>query len=208
MRNRDYKQFGPGEYYHVYNRGNGKKNIFLDDEDYKFFLLRLRQNLYPDTREKHRFQLLPQNSFSLVSYCLMSNHFHFLLRQNSEVPTTKLIAKLCTSYSMYFNKKYEHVGHVFQDRYKQINIFDDEYLVWLSLYVHLNPKTAGIVSDPSKYPWSSCADFVGKHDENMCDKSIIMDRLSAMEYENLLVTGYEIIKSKNGLKELLIDDEY
>src|SRR5205809_297696 len=120
MKNRDYKKFGAGEYYHVYNRGDGKENIFLDDQDFMFFMLRLRQNLVPDEGSKDRIKSLPPNSFSLVSYCLMPNHFHFLLRQNADIPTTKLMTKVCTSYSMYFNKKYNKVGHVFQDQYKQI----------------------------------------------------------------------------------------
>lgn len=117
MKNRDYKQFGAGEYYHVYNRGNGKQNIFLDNDDFSFFLWRLRQNLFPSAEDGGRRVQLPADSFSLISYCLMPNHFHFLIKQNSDIPTSKLLLKICTSYSIYFNKKYNRFGHVFQDQF-------------------------------------------------------------------------------------------
>jgi len=106
---------------------------------------------------------------------------------------------------MYFNKKYGHVGHVFQDRYKQINIHDDSYLVWLSLYIHLNPKVAGIISNPSEYLWSSCADFLEKRSDGLCDERIVKGRYSTKEYGDLLTTGHEILKSKKNLEQLLID---
>ncbi|MEK9209095.1 MAG: transposase, partial [Patescibacteria group bacterium] len=114
MLTRDYKSSAPGEYYHAYNRGNAKEPVFLDDDDYRFFLLRLDQNLSSDIAVNRHFRPLPPNSFSLISYCLMPNHFHLLLRQDRDIPTSKLIGKICTSYSMYFNKKYGRVGHVFQ----------------------------------------------------------------------------------------------
>ncbi len=205
MKYRDYKQFGPGEYYHVYNRGNGKSGVFLDGQDFGFFLLRLKQNLFPDEKIRNRIQPLPPNSFSLISYCLMPNHFHLLLRQNSNIPTTKLLTKVCTSYSMYFNKKYNHVGHVFQDQYKQINIDDDSYLVWLSLYIHQNPKVAGIVNNPVDYPWSSCASFVGTENNPLCDKEIIATRYSNAQYLDLLNGSYEAIKNKKEIEHLLLD---
>ena len=117
MFTRDYKTFAPGEFFHIYNRGNNKQDIFIEDSDYEFFMLRLKQNLYPDKFDELKIQPLPSNSFSLISYCLMPNHFHLLIRQNSEIPTSKLMLKICSSYSKVFNKKYERVGHIFQDQF-------------------------------------------------------------------------------------------
>lgn len=204
MKYRDYKKFGPGEYYHIYNRGNGKADVFLDEQDFTFFILRLRQNLFPDEKTLNRLRPLPPNSFSLISYCLMPNHFHLLLRQNSDIPTTKLLTKVCTSYSMYFNKKYNHTGHVFQDQYKQINIDDDSYLVWLSFYIHQNPKVAGFIDNPADYKWSSCGYFIGVESSSLCDKEIIASSYSNREYSDLLESSYEIIKNKKEIRHLLI----
>ncbi len=215
MRNRDYKLFGPGEYFHIYNRGNGKQNIFLENEDFQFFLLRLRQNLFPNEElgQKTRTKVLPAGSFSLISYCLMPNHFHFLLRQDGEIPTTKLLLKVCTSYSIYFNKKYNKVGHVFQDQYKQVSVDDNQYLLWLSAYIHQNPKVGGLTENLGDYYWSSYPEYIGKYG-GICDKEIILsqfsnqsgdDKTGARSYESFVESSYKIIKEKKELEHLLLD---
>ena len=206
MNNRDYKNCSPGEFYHIYNRGNAKNDIFINDEDFKFFLLRLRQNLFPDEDSSNRIQHLPKGSFSLISYCLMPNHFHFIIKQNSEIPTSKLILKVCTSYSKYFNKKYERVGHVFQDRFKQVHINDNSYLIWLVAYVHQNPKVAGLIKNLKDYPWSSYRDFLGERGDNLCDKEIILSQFKNIkDFESFVEDSYDIIQDKKSLDQFMMD---
>lgn len=198
MHTRDYKLCAPGEYYHIYNRGNAKDKIFLDESDYKFFLLRLTQNLGLEKKANRHFRSLPDGAFSIIGYCLMPNHFHFLIRQNLEIPTSKLLGKLCTSYSMYFNKKYDRVGHIFQDQFKQKNIQNNEYLLWLSVYIHLNPVWAGIVNSADQYPWSSIRDYVDvnkKHTE-IVEPEIILNQIPGNNYKNFLAEAQKIDKSK------------
>lgn len=205
MNTRDYKQCGEGVYYHIYNRGNGKENIFLDDDDFRFFMLRLKQNLFPDDKSKERLSLLPENSFSLVGYCLMPNHFHLLLRQNKDIPTSKLLLRICSSYSKYFNKKYEHVGHVFQSCFKQIGIDEDSYLSWLICYIHQNPKVAGLVTDLNKYQWSSYGEFLDNR-KGLCEKGIILERFKNIkEFQQFTETSYGIIKEKKRAEDVFID---
>lgn len=224
MRNRDYKQFAQGQYYHIYNRGNGKKNIFKDANDYHFFMLRLRQNLFPDEKVKTRLSLLPPDSFSLISYCLMPNHFHFLIRQNANIPMTKLMSRLSTSYSIYFNRKYEKVGHVFQDQYKQVIIDDSEYLVWLSAYIHQNPKVANLVERSEDYEWSSYPEYIGKVGEGICDKMIILEQFAnnpanstrstrmtlvnrrGVNYKDFVAESFGIIKQRKDLACMLLEE--
>lgn len=209
MNTRDYKPVGIGEYYHIYNRGNIKADIFIDDEDYKFFLLRLKQNLFPldEKDRKNRIQILPADSFTLISYCLMPNHFHFLIRQNSELAPSKLILKVCTSYSKYFNKKYERVGHLFQDRFRQILIDDNKYLTWLAAYIHLNPKTAGLSETPSQYQWSSYSEYLGLAGTNICDKTLIGNQFKNIdEFFEFTESAYEIIKTRKDIENLLLDE--
>ncbi len=206
MNNRDYKNCSPGEFYHIYNRGNAKNDIFINDEDFKFFLLRLRQNLFPDEDSNNRIQHLPKGSFSLISYCLMPNHFHFIIKQNSEIPTSKLILKVCTSYSKYFNKKYERVGHVFQDRFKQVHINDNSYLIWLVAYVHQNPKVTGLIKNLKDYPWSSYRDFLGERGDNLCDKEIILSQFKNIkDFESFVEDSYDIIQDKKSLDQFMMD---
>ena len=125
MRFRDYKIFRIGCYYHIFNRGNNKQAIFLDSMDYMALLKRLKivLGLYIDTQL--RVHPLPKNSFSVISYCLMPNHFHFLIRQNTDVGIEKLIQKVITSYVMYFNRKYNRVGGLFQDAFGQQGLCSD-----------------------------------------------------------------------------------
>ena len=175
MPKRDYKNFGENRYFHAFNRGNNYQDIFLDDEDYKFFILKIKQNIFPGTGLK-RMKLLPAKSFSLLSYCLMPNHFHLLLRQNDKSTAQQLLLRICTSYSKYFNKKYNRVGHVFQDRFKQVDIYDNEQLLWLHAYINLNPVLDKIAEQPEKYSWSSYNEIINPIG-GICDRSFILEKL-------------------------------
>ena len=196
MFTRDYKTFAPGEIFHIYNRGNNKQDIFIGDSDYEFFLLRLRQNLYPDKFDELNIQPLPPNSFSLVSYCLMPNHFHLLVRQNSEIPTSKLMLKICSSYSKVFNKKYERVGHLYQDQFKQILIDRDEYLRWVVAYICQNPKVAGLIKHPADYKWSSYREhMINLANHDVCDDKIIKELFGGQNITDFIESSYDIIKN-------------
>ncbi len=178
MRYRDYKNFASGQCYHLYNRGEGKQDIFLDDDDRRFFLMRLKEYLWPDKVQTkpsiggYIRKPLPPGSFNLLAYCLMPNHFHLLIKQLTNLSISKLIARVCTSYSVYFNKKYERVGHVFQDQYKAVLVEHDSYLTWLSAYIHENPKVAGLVSNLEDYTWSSYKDYLGLRQGTLCNKNL------------------------------------
>lgn len=177
MNNRDYKLHYPGGFFHAYNRGNARETIFCDADDHDFFLRKVRQNIFPQEVKNRFFRPIPEGSFSIVAYCLMPNHFHLLIRQNGEIPIGKLIGKICTSYSMYFNKKYGRVGQVFQDQYKQVHVRDDRYLSWLSAYIHQNPTVAKMVQHPKRYPWSSYGEYEAIHTSasGICDKQLVQE---------------------------------
>ena len=223
MNNRDYKKFAPNQYYHIYNRGVGKQDIFLDDEDRKFFLLRLKESLFPETQKTAVWKLpdgrllgsahtpyvrkmLPANSFSLLCYCLMPNHFHFLIKQAGLTPISKLISKVCTSYSKYFNKKYTRAGHVFQDKFKSVLVVDDSQLLWLSAYVHNNPRVAGLVKDLKDYQWSSYLDYVGARQGTLCEKGFIFKQFTnVITYNKFVEDAFKKIKERKDIEHLLLD---
>jgi putative transposase len=211
MKNRDYKEFAPGEVYHVYNRGNGKQDIFLDNSDYTFFIARLKEYLFlkpyesiPSANRKYTYvrEPIPEGSFTMLCYCLMPNHFHFVVKQNGDIPVSKLISKLCTGYSIYINKKYEHTGGVFQGCFKSVNVKGDEYLSWLSAYIHQNPKVGDLVKDLEDYEWSSYLDYVGLRNDELCDKSLILGIFddNKKEYKKFVSSSYDIIKGKKLMK--------
>ncbi len=172
MKNRDYKQFACGSIVHVYNRGNNRENIFYSEEDYKAFVFRLGLSLGFEMEEltEHPMTSIPysriritntkKGEFKLHAFCLMKNHFHLLIEQCSDIPISKLISKICTSYAMYINKKYKRVGHIFQDQFKSVLIESDSQLMWTSTYIHMNPVKDGLVKSPAQYKWSSYNDYI------------------------------------------------
>lgn len=180
MNTRDYKIFHENGYYHIYNRGDNKENIFLEEQDYFNFLKRLKLTLGIITpkmtigtgpersRRALRIAPLPKNSFDILSYCLMPNHFHFFIRQNNDIPITKLMNRLCTSYAKYFNKKYGRTGNLFQDTFKAKTVTDDSYATYLSAYIHNNPI------DPMTYLYSSFLDYLGVRQGQICNTEFIL----------------------------------
>ena len=200
MGKRDYKIIGQDGYFHIYNRGNNFQNIFLDDEDYETFLLKLKQNLFPDGSAKRTIPL-PGGSYSLLSYCLMPNHFNFLLRQNKKYAPNALLLRLCTSYSKYFNRKYKRTGHLFQDKYKSVNIEDDEQLLWLHAYINLNPIIDKHAENIDKYRWTSYHEMLGGT-EGFCDKSFIFERLKdSLEIKKFFEDALPVLKINKKLRE-------
>ncbi len=153
------KQFIENGYYHLYNRGVEKRDIFLDEQDYAVFLNYLKKYLDPELGSDPLWKLKSlAHEIDLITFCLMPNHFHLLAKQITRNGITKLMRAVCTNYVMYFNKKYNRVGTLFQGKYKGVIIDNDNYLLHLSRYIHLNPYPG---SDPKSYNYSSFSYYLG-----------------------------------------------
>ena len=218
MNNRDYKEFAAGEIYHVYNRGNGKMDIFRDHQDYVNFLQRLAALLgLPRgalgigndlSRAKLRLRLntFDEKTFALVCYCLMPNHLHLLIGQSSDTPISTLMLRLLTSYSMYFNAKYKHVGHVFQDRFRAVRVDNDRYLKHISAYIHLNPKTAGLVKNAEEWTYGSYPDYLGEREDTVCDTTKVLEQFrSVSAYRQYVEESADDIRLRKSLGDLAMD---
>lgn len=175
-------------YYHVYNRGNNERDIFLDGDDFQYFLdaLKLfnhRESLGYSGQYRRKNSKEIKKIVSLVAYALNPNHFHLLLMQNTKNGISKFMQKLSTGHTMYFNKKYKSSGSLFQGRFKSILVEDDGYLDHLSAYINLNYEIHHI-TDSEKYR-SSFAEYVrgSTSYKSMCNKRIILDRFSTGEYQ-------------------------
>ncbi len=140
-------KFSPGEYYHIYNRGTDKRDIFIDNDDRDRFVKLL---FVSNGNKPFVFRDFPigvpyvnfdrgEEVTAVGAYCLMPNHFHLLLKETSEGGITKFLGKISTSYSMYFNKKYKRSGTLFEGTFKASHVDSDEYLKYLFSYIHLNP---------------------------------------------------------------------
>lgn len=193
------KQFVENGYYHLYNRGVEKRNIFLDNQDYSVFLSYIKQYLEPHERPDPKSLV---DDIDLIAFCLMPNHFHFLAKQKTIDGITKFMRAICTNYVMYFNKKYDRVGTLFQGKYKGVLLDNDTYLLHLSRYIHLNPVKIG--SDP-KNSYSSYGYYLGikhaawlKPDEVMnffknARKTSLKDYLSYESFVDDYIIGSEEI---------------
>jgi len=182
--------FAPGEYYHIYNRGNDKRPIFLNHGDYFRFLLLLyvANHRQPIHLSDWQGKSLPMSVIwsknygeKLVDigvYCLMPNHFHLLVREREEAGISKFMKKLLTGFSMYFNKKHNRTGKLFEGPFKASHVNNDRYLNYLFAYIHLNPiRTIDpigwekrVVRDPksaegflNRYEYSSYPFYSGRH---------------------------------------------
>lgn len=181
------KQYIENGIYHVYNRGVEKRIIFLDDRDYKTFLYFLKQYLIEENDpaknlSNYKGRTFARRSFydriELLAYCLMPNHFHLLIKQKNKNDLKEFMQCLATSYSLYFNDRYERVGSLFQGRYKAILIKDDGYLLHLSRYIHLNPagndKGRTFVK-LQEYDFSSYQDYVGVRNTKWLKPEFILE---------------------------------
>lgn len=179
------QNFAEGEYYHIYNRGVEKIDIFLDDSDYRKFIYLM---YICNTKKSIILRDISKNferGESIVdvgAYCLMKNHFHFLVREKFEGGITLFTRKLLTAYSMYFNKKYKRNGKLWQGVFKSSHIDSDNYLKYIYSYIHLNP---------AKYVDKKWKENVKK------DNGKIFEFLNNYKYSSLqiylgLATGYSL----------------
>ncbi|TSC66076.1 MAG: hypothetical protein CEO21_266 [Microgenomates group bacterium Gr01-1014_80] len=181
------KTYVPKSYYHIYNRGVEKRSIFQDEQDYGVFLSYLKSYLLPkdegalrqtlsnpaiSAKERDRIlKLLRLNNFAneitLLAYCLMPNHFHLLVKQNSEDGIDRFMNSLSTRYTMFFNRKYKRIGPLYQDVYKAVLVESNEQLLYLTHYIHRNPapyqprKDRSIHKALFRQP-SSYSEYLGK----------------------------------------------
>ena len=175
-------QSGTGVY-HVMMRGINRQQIFESEEDNRhmlYILSNLHLQYSPDGTP------LSSPTCSIYAYCLMGNHFHLLIQERAWT-IGEIIKSLASSYVYYFNKKYQRIGHLFQDRFKSEPVNDMSYFVTLLRYIHQNPVKAGIVSDAKDYPWSSWREYLcPDKEENICNTRATLRRISLEDLSALV----------------------
>ncbi|MEM8810194.1 MAG: transposase [Cyanobacteria bacterium P01_G01_bin.38] len=137
--------FLPGQYYHLYNRGNNRQKIFFERENYLFFLRQFRRYLVEET-------------LHVIAYCLMPNHYHFLVCLREDTLSQQMHG-FTLSYTKAINRRYERCGSLFQGRFQAIHVDEVGYLLYLSRYIHLNPVKACLVKRPEEWEFSSYLEY-------------------------------------------------
>ncbi len=180
-----------GEIYHIYNRGNNKQRIFFQPQNYPYFVKGMQRYLAP--------------CCDLLAWCLMPNHFHFLVHANEKsVPVIKdgsferqqfsqAIKQLLSSYTKAINKQEQRTGNLFQQKTKGICVSDDDgYDTTVFHYIHQNPMKAGLVKKMEDWEFSSFRDYVGLREESLCNRELAQ-QLLAINFNRLPVEAYEVI---------------
>lgn len=198
-----------GEYYHIFNRGVDKRQIFDDNKDYSRFLdcliffntensieMRSENKIYPSDEER---------LVDIIAYCLNPNHFHLILKENKENGLTTFMKKICTGYVMYFNKKYDRSGVLFQGRFKSVHIDSNDLLLYISAYVNCNSQIHSI-ADALKYPWSSFPEYLGEKGIRIQKETVMKQFGSIKDYKLFCLEKAVGMKERKEMKNLHLED--
>ncbi len=195
-----YKDYVADSYYHIYNRGNNQ-DIFCDEEDYIVFLSLFKRYLGKKQSKKKSGVLHPsyRNEIKLLAFCLMPSHFHLFVYQHIETAITTFLKSLSVSYAMYYNKKYNRIGPVFQQRYRASRISDDSYLLHISRYLHLNPDNY------KTWQWSSLPYYNGRLKADWLRPEQVLELFDGDEYGEFLEDYVDSKRELEVIKHELAD---
>ncbi len=136
-------------YYHIYNCGNNKENLFIEEENYSYFLKLIKKHILEVS--------------DILAYCLLKNHFHLLVKTKPNIESKKIsqhFSNLFNAYAKAINKKYNRTGSLFKDRFSRIKISNEDYLKFLIIYIHTNPVHHNFIDNFSKYKHSSYSSLI------------------------------------------------
>jgi putative transposase len=198
--------------YHIYNRGLAKRDIFSSSDDYQTFLYYLSTYLlnpektlqkYPNTPKRTHSKSLYQE-IELISYCLMPNHFHLLLKTKNETAVSKLLKQLTNAYTLYFNKRYDHTGPLFQGVYRCVEV-EESQIMQILRHIHLNPVTAFLVEKPKDYKWSSHNEYL-KEKFDLCKAEGILNNFTSVaEWEKFILDQRDYSQSLTQIQHLTLE---
>ncbi len=159
----------PGFFYHIFNRGNNRENIFYEEKNYRYFLHLWVKYIVPIAET--------------YAYCLMMNHFHFLVRIKESIKTLEVVdvslyisqqfSNLFNAYAKAINKEYNRTGSLFQARFGRKRVSNEAHLYNLIHYIHFNPQKHGFVEDFRDYPYSSYHAFLTNKKTRLARQAVI-----------------------------------
>lgn len=211
-----------GEHYHTFNRGVAGSPTFLDKKDFEQAIASFSYYRYREPPLKFsRFKELSLNEknslleqiknkdklIEILGYVLMPNHFHFLLKQNTEKGISEFLSKFTNSYSKYFNTKYKRAGPLFQGVFKSVYVETAEQLIHLSRYIHLNPLTSFIVTEKNflSYQWSSLGDFLKGDSALINPESVLSEFSSSEKYLEFVMNQKDYQRKLKEIEHLTIE---
>lgn len=221
--------FAQDQIYHVFNRGVAKVPIFFSSRDYVRFLLLTDYYRFSNTptsfshliklpieeRQPLMDTLHKDNNLQveILSFCLMPNHFHFLLKQKTEKGITNFMGNIQNSYVKYLNIKKGRTGPLFQSAFKAVRIDTEEQLLHVSRYIHLNPSTGYLIEPENliEYPWSSLAFYSGNPFNCLKNLSFVNPEMvlslfkNGEDYKNFVFDQAEYQRELDKIKHLILE---
>ena len=183
--------FARNHYYHIYNRGAGQGPVFFNPGNYEY-CLRLVKRYYQEY------------GVPVVAYCLMPNHYHFLLRQETDTPLSRFINVLFNGYAQAVNRQQNRKGTLFEGRFRHVWVDREEYLVHLCRYIHLNPVRAKLVSRPEDWLYSNYLEWIGRRAGIPKDFAFIRERFTSSElYEQFVADYQDELQARELIKKYL-----
>lgn len=159
----------PNKYYHLYNRSNNRELLFRNRDNYLYFLSKYRKYLAP--------------FLDTLAYCLMPDHFHFLVfvKSNNLLLIKKNIGLLLSSYTKAVNKSFSRIGSLFQQHTKTKLLIDEKYILMVIAYIHQNPLRKNLVTNLENWEFSSYQDYTGLREETLVDKTFIQNKFISID---------------------------
>ena len=182
--------FQSGQYYHIYNRGVNRQPIFFCEDNWGFFLRRLRQHL-------------KRELVDVVAYCLMPTHYHLLIFLKADYPLSKLMQPFGVSYSKAVNRQQARTGPLFQGPFRAKLVDKDDYLLHLSRYLHLNPVSGGMKPRPEGWSFSSYRDYIGLRNGTFPVPDVVLRHFASREAYKRFVEAYQ---DDANIQHLLFED--
>lgn len=212
------------QFYHILNKSINKEPIFTKHKDcqralitldfYRFYNPPVRLSYYLGwgiEKKENLMSSLKQKAKELVeiiSFCLMPNHFHLLLKQTSDEGISKFMGLVQNSYTRYFNDKHQRQGHLFQGQFKAIRVETDEQLLHLSRYIHLNPYSSFVVKSLEGlegYPWSSLPEFLEKKDGFCFVETVLSHFPKRSNYRKFIHNNANYQRNLEKIKHITLD---
>lgn len=211
--------------YHTYNRGVEKRTIFGNKREFERAINTIKYYYFTNSPLKFsKFLVQPKKEqedilksvqikknqlVEIIAYCLMPNHFHFLLKQLQDNGISRFISNFTNSYTKYFNTKHGRVGPLVQGIFKAVFVENDEQLVHLSRYIHLNPVSSFIIKaqELENYPWSSLREYLGLEKDGFCEKNYVLGYFKSVgKYKQFILDQISYARELEKIKHLSLED--
>jgi len=210
-------QLFTGGIFHIYSRSIAEYKIFNSMVDFfrmKDILTYFREkkptcfsefSRFPNEKQQEILLFAGEKYVDIIAYCIMPTHIHLILSQIADNGISKFMEKVLKSYSLYFNKKFKRKGPLWSGKFSNVLVENDEQLIHLTRYIHLNPVSAYLVEKPEDWKFSSYNEYLGKTNEKLCNWENYLE-INPDEYKDFVEERIDYQRELQEIKHLLLEE--